>query len=250
MGIFVILYIIGNLIISQSTNITSIQTMNVDLTGLTVSSLVFNHDQRLPSWIQHILGEKSVYFAANGTHYQGPSSGRAVDDYEADMAHQAVMKEFQLPKDAMKPLCSIEILGFVYLDRNWPFFRARRQIGPLLGQGKLNVPMLSGYTPCYYRALYENWRPESDRASPNHWSTVFYCPIHDQLWCSSFIEANTKQSSVEMTLSFTANQTTWTNNFVARISSPRASVDTSVQDIGICMAIPYTSTDADKVSAL
>jgi hypothetical protein len=249
MGISIILFLLYNLYVGNCANVTSVSRMKVDLTGLTVASFVFNHDHRLPAWVQYIIGDKSVYYAADATHYQGASSTRAVDAQEASIAHQAVIKELDLPIEATKPLCSVEILGYVNLDKRWPFFRAQRMIGPLLGQGRLSTPSFStNDTTCYYRALYENWRPESDRANPNHWSTVFYCPIYSQSLCNGLIEANTKKTEVSMTLTFTANQTTWSNDFTARISNPRIDTGGKVQEMGICMAIPYTTVDADKVS--
>jgi hypothetical protein len=97
--------------------------------------------------------------------------------------------------------------------------------------------------------------PESNRVVPAYWATVFYCPMHDASVCN-MIQAKSsalgEAQDVNMTVSLAINNTIWSNNFVAIVYSYKRgliSYSKPFGEVGVYAAIPYTTTDQEKLEA-
>lgn len=80
-----------------------------------------------------------------------------------DIAYASAGKEF-LSTTIPIPRCSIEALGFMYVDNKdlTPFHLSQRKIGPAVGTSELRIHKpVDATIKCYHRGLYENWRPET-----------------------------------------------------------------------------------------
>eukprot|EP01035_Chromulina_nebulosa_P020170 gene20170-26185_t len=85
-------------------------------------------------------------------------------------------------------------------DNREPFTSESKKLGPITGRALLNINDISVQVDCFYRAVYETWKPEVDRSKPNHWATLLL----------------------------------------------REEVMAQKNKIGVCVAIPYASSDREK----
>lgn len=242
-------------------NITSIHNMNVDPASLTITGFHFHPSSQVSEWVDRIFGRNSVHYSSNTVYnrviYSKPlllnesqNSSRLIrEKIDADFISNSI------------PLCSIDLLGSAAMklnrDDNFrPFTLEYRAIGPAIGAATLHINSLTESWNCYYRGIYENWKPECDKSNPNYWSTFFYCPQFQQSSCDKLI-AHSKKSNdkVEMKVEMKLlNNITWRNTFTAILHQPfSVPIKPSYQytssseiKLGICLVIPYSSTDVDK----
>ena len=99
----------------------TVKEINVNSSGLTVSSFSYNPTAVHSEWINRLLGHQSIF--------QSKKSG-AVNEFlgkedlsyeEINSQSENIQSNFQLPPYAIFAPCSIEMLGYVVLDKEKPF---------------------------------------------------------------------------------------------------------------------------------
>lgn len=128
---------------------------------------------------------------------------------------------------------------------------------------------------CYYRALYENWRSETPLSRPNYWSIFFYCPSPNLQACKtlnalgagkkyfdkasnrtrSYPDKQLDEVNVTLQLTMRLRTKTWYASVSGKMQQTQnlASKSTNASNrnlnhLAICVAVPYTSNDYDKVN--
>lgn len=156
--------------------------MSINANELTITSLILNPTIKHSSWIKSLFGSKSRFW------YKTPNnevdSPEKLSNTEKNTGKRLV-NEFirnKLPDYAYSSTCSIEILGFVKLNEQQPFYLNNKYKYPPTGYGQIHIynnNELSKaylYWTCSYRALYDNWRDgESSSTEPNYWPILLYC---------------------------------------------------------------------------
>lgn len=184
----------------------SIQHPNINITGLTITSLNYNRHGNIPDWIDFIFGSKALYYNKTYTSFttwEGKARARTpIQPGEVEYAHDIVKQKLTTVLDSKphassaqffnNPTCSLELLGFMQLDRTYPFFRSHKLIEPIINTATLHV--LSSEVVCLYRVMYENWRMESVAVKVHFWSIIFYCPSFTRELCN---EINDKMKGKE-----------------------------------------------------
>jgi hypothetical protein len=223
-----------------SKNVVSIVDKQVKKSDLSITSFVFNpiNQSTVPSWLDQVLGSSAVFF---GVDQVAVENGLPADETAIKQAHKVISSKLTLPESAYNPVCSIELLGYIHIETQWPIAGKSRFQNPMFGHARLIVADRNlTQMECYYRVMFENSRIETFYSAPIYWATVFYCPILDQKLCQHF----DRQRENRMVVSFHMSKT-WSASFTA-VTYPRAPREKSNSDMGICLSIPYTSTDTRK----
>jgi hypothetical protein len=235
-------------------NETSLETFFINPEGLSITSFVYNPTKSYSSWIDRILGDKAVFFDKHVTDFQ-PNSDKPLSQDEIRKRTEIFRGHLKLPPYALWPACSFEVLGYVRLGIEEPFDYGLRK-DPIVGKATMQIEGNQTW-PCFYRSLYENWRQETEFSDPNFWSTVFYCPAEDDNECKYF-ESHifNRQDTASFKIDFPHKSgKIWSADFTARLVSKKSRALDHVQAIGsmnytlpmgICLAIPYTSSDPEK----
>jgi hypothetical protein len=231
--------------------------INFNPSGLTITSFM-RRTGRHSSWVDHIFGNRSVF---NSPKEPGALTHRQDGATAADIAlrHENVRKVFTFPPEAETADCSVEMLGFVPLDKHRPFKEGRRD-KPIFGSATLQVPSTpknSNVWNCFYRAVYEQWRLETDLSKPNFWAVLFYCPAQDSAKdcpvLDSIFDGSSNQGSVLANVVMPISETaTFSTKFFVRTGIEASSVKRDRahnNEVGVCLPIPYTSSDKEKQAA-
>lgn len=198
--------------------------------------------------------------------------------------------------------CSVELLAYTALGKD-RFFKARyRNVGPSIGRALLQMDLIdyldvfdssnivsishdrreqqmsrikqntvATFSPvdCYYRGLYENYRPEYVTVKPYHWPTVIYCPIMQKHVCEK-IETkamsitSSKYLYIAMNIKLTMSKMTgiWSADSVAKIKLSSILKHKTISSneiensktseykptLGVCTVVPYSSSNPSKLS--
>lgn len=235
-----------------SGHLRTIPNPTINETGLTVTSFSFNSNNQIPSWVNKTFGAESVYF--NKTVWVNVKSTKPITEEELKIANNEVTKKVSL-MDTI-PVCSAELLGFMYLDRFAPFKLSHRSLGPIVGNAVLYIPSFQESWVCFYRGMYENWRQESRIVHPNFWAVAFYCPQYRKTACDKFIvQSESSDKKLRMVIAFEVTSATISNEFTATLFSSSTKQDLKSNplghniNLGICAPIPYTTIDSEKYEA-
>lgn len=166
-------------------------TPEINHTGLSVTSIVYNDKPTSIPWLSKIIGDESVFI--NPMQYPfWKHNKRQIFPLEA-------LNSISLNGSRLKPnisnseynaKCSFEILGFTGVQSNDPrlenFLREHKDRSPIFGKARLDnlitndshLELLSNSVPCYYRALHTKW------SKPFHYAIVTYCPITEISHCN------------------------------------------------------------------
>lgn len=247
--------------VSQGEGSIDIQDMQLKPSSLSITGFLYNHDNRRSRWVDKVFGVESVYFYAN----QEPiSSNKPVTKDELTNSS----KNFKLfvNQDMIThnhPFCSMELLGAVPLDiygkdDQQPFSVDYKTIGVPAGNGEINVDEITRNVPikCFYRAVFENWKPETDRSKPNFWSLFVYCPVFSKEICH-YMNNHAIQTNLKLQMNIKINLRTqvWENSFYVKLNQPFRLMEKAEEredkqlHFGICLSIPYVSTDEEKYLA-
>lgn len=232
---------------------------------ITSISIVDNQKKSIKSskWLDHIFGNFSVNYLHEESIFDDEGN------YNDISGLQSVINVFTYFQDK-HPLCQLEMLGFTKLGIAAPFLSSYRNIKPAAGNAHIMMPREynSDRIPCIYRAMYENWRNTEHifGNSPHFWSTVYYCPIFDAALCRNLVHRPSHKKAknnavIKMAVSMKLSRVTWTTNLTSLLNSNPKSIkksklakpqnntdnNTSSSSIGICLVIPYTSSDINKV---
>ena len=158
-----------------------LQELSVNPNELSVTSFAFMQSKLPPVWVDHLLGSQALYW--NQTMLRKGIAKAKQNFIEGT--------NIRLAEYALRPLCYIEMLGFVRLGRQRPFLglkdRFRR---PSTGTAVLKSTTGNNINwECYYRAVYNNW-PRVDFNS-TYWAVPFYCPaklsLSSRSACENFV---------------------------------------------------------------
>lgn len=234
------------------TGIKSIENWNINSSSVTITSFIFNKNGKVSQRIQSLFGYKAVHYFSNTI--KSAKSHSKIFPEEILNGTKTVRKYVDQEFIERTPMCSIEMLGSVIFDKDEPFTKEHKAYGPSIGKAFISIPyVLPGQEwQCYYRSLFENWRKEVDQTKPNFWSTFFYCPIFSVISCEKMRNhvVVTENSEVNVFLKMNLEVVEWYTNFAVKLSQPlRYHQIKNPQDnieLGVCLPIPYTSTDDDK----
>ena len=236
------------------TSLTSLDQKSINNTGLSITSFKFNPSSTSSEWIDRRFGSKSVFHPVRSIS-KVLSSSRLTNE---EIIHRSslIHSQFHLLPAHEWPICSIELLGFGLLGLEYPLLENLRFKQPSFGNGTLLF--LKKKIPCYYRALYENWRLDSEFTVPNFWSVVFYCPILSNHICEMINLRKTSKHRLAMKMMMQLEYSVWNASFIGKLHhevklssvSPLSSTSNDRnRKIGICLAIPYVSNDSEKYKA-
>ena len=198
--------------------------------SLTLTSFMFkarNSNESL--WVDRVFGSKAVHKLKDLSVINGTASFR---------------NSFVLPKDALHPKCSLELLGFAKLGLHEPFTQFNSD-GLNIGNGSIVLAHPSIQLPCFYRGIHENWRPHN-----SYWPVLFYCPSPHAAACSK-IRHFPQDKKMLGRLTMSLKTTEWVANFTVNPSGTDESTrmlgsTASSKPIATCLAIPYRSSDPKK----
>lgn len=165
-------------IINSSTATVQVQEgtmLSFDLSAvlnLTMTSIIYNPTSHMSEWVDKIFGSKGIFYEKNA---QNIMDEKDLTADEINYRSRHFKSRFSLPNYAIRPSCSIELLGFVKVDELGDFTsKIRREL--FIGDATLKIQRRSILWKCFYRVLFENWRRDTKNAEPNFWSVLFYCP--------------------------------------------------------------------------
>ena len=248
------LYFLLQYCITNGNNVSSVSKIYIDTTGLTITGFKYNPTHISSEWIDRIFLSKGVYF--NHSNLILMKSSKLVTTEELNIAIDIIHEEFKLSPAEISPDCSIELLGYIILDITEPFMRTNRYTGPITGKSILFI--LNTEWICYYRAIFENWRPETDRTKPNNWPVLFYCPAPKKSLCDLILTDNISRNNQPMLMKMilpinyeNRNKiTSFKSNFEAKLNPLTRPIEwnnnNSHTKLAICTVIPYSSTDPEK----
>lgn len=230
----------------------TIPLFDINPNGMTITSLLYNFDTH-SEWVDHIFGSKAVFHHKNNVEELEHSP---LTEDEINERHVNTM--FKIPPHGLIPRCSFELLGFVRLGDEAPFKQKDKMKSPAIGLA--NVKIKSHHFSCFFRPLYENWRPESTTVKTHYWAIVLYCPTQNRTICSSLpshFEPRTKinhPAVMKIEVKIHLQSSNLSSTFTARVSDQSDVIKSSKSDllstpVGICTAIPYASSDPEKAQA-
>lgn len=268
---------------SSPSSYGSLHKLALDPKGLSLTSFLFNPTSTHSPWVSRIFGQRAVY--------HNRSSGRSalfrdpLSIEELRSRTQIFRRAFSLPEEAVQPPCSIEMLGFGLLDVDFPLKEnVKHGNAPSLGQARLSIGGINNTWPCFYRAVYENWRFETDNTKPNFWSLLFYCyPPRQGISCDALrLLVDSRRSltthlkgSIEAKMTMQLRKSQWSQSFAAFLVLPtrdagfipqltppqgvtnimrgmdtaRHYVNSPTSNVAVCLVVPYTTNDPDKMLA-
>lgn len=155
--------------------------------------------------------------------------------------------QFQLPVHAQRPVCSVELLGFVRLGP--PPFPGKYRYKLITGEASLKVENSTVPWFCFYRATFESWRTSPTLAL----SVVYFCPVPQNIDCNQLQEMDITLRAVGH-LSMTTHNRTWDADFEAAAINYPPSPEENESGLGnvilpqptACLAIPYISIQKNK----
>lgn len=223
----------------------SVVDINVRKHGMTLTSFLFNPNGGEPRWVDRIFGSKAIAYHTNITDTISIAE-ISPNELKTRMIGSRIENEY------MWPICSIEMLGFGVVSTSYPFVK-RARYNDTIGHANIVINnQIDMVMDCKYRPLYENWREDSDYFV-NYWATVFYCPSVDKRLCARLVKTSTSSTSritVDLNMKLGDPTTRWQTQFEADISKEKQIMTDSenkINPVGVCLSIPYTSNDVNKV---
>lgn len=268
---------------SAQSPVGSLHTLAVDPKGLSLTSFLYNPTATYSPWVQRHFGQKAVYHnrsSGNSALQRDPLTLGEIRSRQ-----ELFRRAFTLPDDAVQPLCSIEMLGYGLLDVDFPLKEnVKHGQTPSVGKASLDIDKINTTWPCVYRAVYENWRFETEYTKPNYWSLLFYCyPPQQSVSCDNLrMLVDSRRSlttrmkgSIEAKMTMHLRKIHWTQRFTAFLVLPtrdpgftpqltppqgvtnimrgmdtsRHYVNSPTSNVAVCLVVPYTTTDPDKMLA-
>ena len=95
------------------------------LSNLTITSVLYNPTSHVSDWVDGMFGSKGVFYSkanVNDFFMRGP-----LTEIELKDRSEHFQKRFSLPNYALRPSCSIELLGYVLSEENGAFDKRMRQ---------------------------------------------------------------------------------------------------------------------------
>lgn len=237
---------------------STLQPFSINSSSLSITSIQYNQFSTPSEWVDNLLGSKAHFIRKNR---HNP------EDYPERYSE---IRKLNVTPDEIDlwSECSFEILGFVRLDVQKPILRKNKQNKPLLGHGKLLIGTNFNFQ-CFWRVVFGHYEHTTLKMGATFSSIVFYCPaprIHmnfrrtKQICADISSRLRNKQinnyevtMSIEDTEQSTLNKVDWKNKFAARIfldnkdASTKRQVLDSTQKFAVCLSIPYSSSDPEKV---
>lgn len=228
-----------------------LEDLNPNGNGLTIMSLKYNENSKTSEWITYILGNLSIHHSSNNLHHWSTHQNLSIDEISNStrLINEKINTSYI---SQLTPSCSFELQGHVRLGLQAPFTLPYRKIGPSIGNGILNIIKYGLNLKCYYRAVYEVWRPEEPKSKPNFWLILIYCPIVSNQLCNrlfSHVADNYNEKlDFEMLIQLSNQTSQWTNSFKAKLLQPlrQSNSLSNKMKVGVCLSIPYTSSDEEK----
>lgn len=255
--------------------------------NLTITSVLYNPTNHVSDWVDKLFGSRAVFHQAYIDEIRGISydvGKEPLDDEEIFQRTQRFRNEFLMPNYALRPGCSVDLLGYVHVSDEGQFNPSLRlRSKAFVGRATLTIEKRSIKWGCYYRPVYENWRTEKSYSSPNYWAVIFYCPSPSLTACESVegrydAEAEGVNSTVQhfksefgkvsmktpsgdrwdatfKSIPFTTKKQQYKPHYSTRAKiNPKTLIDsapgilTKPKNIppAVCLSIPYTSTDSGK----
>jgi len=257
----------------------SIPLPNLNFTGLSVTSILFNPQPKVSDWIDRMFGSK-FYFKPRQ---------KNIMKFEAEYVNTAIYRRQHLlpEQNELWPSCSIEILGYVRLHEHPMLQRRNKFKEPLVGHGQLSFFTNTKFNwNCYYRVSYGWFDDYKGNVDQGYWPVVFYCMAPNSFMldesnknrCKNIdghISSSQSQDPLTMTLSMTLRRidpenivkiskqedVNWVTTFQARITHldqvykyqtdmsnlrRESKSETSSSGMGICLVLPYLSIDNEK----
>jgi hypothetical protein len=248
---------------------TSLLSPSIDANSITITSYNYNPYSKPSAWIDRVFGHKSVHYYASTSNKDIGLSSELLPD-ELYHVNRPIRDQIPLDRNISRPHCSIEFLGYMNSDLGGPIFPSATHRRPVIGFATLTklkssfqprphldneTNIASKYWHCYYRALYENWKPYNERSKPNFWPILFYCPKLADMPCKHMDQEtrriiwnlNMTIEQMSYAITFTTVQRQVTERFFDDdIDYTRSRHYVNERDIGVCLSIPYSSTDANK----
>ena len=213
----------------------TLEVLSLNENGLSIVSVRRNpFGTNSSDWIEKVFGSQA-YIGERTPNMTAP--------------RETFRSQFQLPLHAQRPVCSIELLGFVRLGP--PPFLGRFRGTLVSGEASLQIENSTVPWSCFYRANFESWRTSPTLAL----SVVYFCPVPQNIDCNQLQEMDISSRAVGH-LSMTTHNRTWDADFeAAAIAGPPVP---RPNDYGLgnviisqptaCLAIPYaTSHDNKKI---
>ena len=169
--------------------------MFLNSSSLSITSALVNHNRKYSAWVDYLLGSKSVFWRAKTRTAERTNLNEEEDISLGDLkqGHHLMRESLasRMPHSAFFASCSIEFLGFGWLESNTkPFSIEVKHEFPSVGRGQ--VTFIGSETiswPCFYRATYDNWRnADTKKTQPNFWPIFLYCfppQVNSQATCNS-----------------------------------------------------------------
>ena len=241
---------------------STLQPFSINNTALSITSIQYNPFNTPSEWVDNLFGSKAHFIRNRNRRYKSYP-----DMYTEIRKLNITPAESELWSD-----CSFEVLGFVRLDVQQPFVRANKERLPLLGHGKLKIEHDNNWK-CFWRVVFAQFEDTSIKIDrPTFTSVVFYCPAppSSRKLCTDLTNRFHNYPIVNYAITMNFEYTTkrkrivnmeWVNDFSAwttPIYNYNNSVSTTPPDekmlntnlpLAMCLSIPYSSSDPDKVIA-
>mmetsp|Transcript_4715 Transcript_4715/g.10607 ORF Transcript_4715/g.10607 Transcript_4715/m.10607 type:complete len:586 (+) Transcript_4715:69-1826(+) len=207
---------------------------------LTVTSYKFNPTAIKPDYVDKLLGRESVFHYTKREADNQLNIAKPLSADEIRKRSEPIQKAMgaQLSAGMLHAECSMDILAYALLDKEYPFLVSNKHKRPAIGLGELTFSpqgaeaALSEWN-CSYRGTYDNWRQgESALTAPNYWPVFIHCfpdpEGRDDHSCSSFAEEFRKEHrtwDLNLTLhlgsvgSVTVGSVSWQTHFTAKKNS-------------------------------
>lgn len=221
--------------------------MVMNQSSLSVTSFLYNPTSKHSPWVETNLGPQAVFYDSHAI------KERTLGNFTffSEAYFQKISEVMRLPGIALSSRCSVEIMSFVLLGIDDPLRIEWRSEKPSMGKGVLRIgDRRQPDWSCYYRAVYENWRPEP-KTGKNYWTVLIYChPPPSDTYCKDmlgyFNSKHTQRIPVKVTLQLRSTSISADFHISEKHSKTKA---INKMDMAVCAVIPYTSSDLDKMEA-
>jgi hypothetical protein len=233
---------------------------------LTISSILYNPTSIKSTWIDSTFGSKAMFYEFGKNEQVWDKKSLSVE--EKNNRTRNFRAQFILPEYAVNSVCSIEVLGIAKISK-YGLFSPSNRVHSFVGEASIVIKDRSIEWRCFYRPLFENWRPDLVYSEPNFWSVFMFCPAPDAEKCEKLNESLLKMKKMKKDLLTTGYvsfrdkslkalgwKSAFEFNFVPR--KRFLSIDSSdgqkiealkKLNAAVCLSIPYTSSYSTKESA-
>lgn len=258
-------------------SLKSIPSPTINSTGLTTTSILFNPQPKVSTWVDRMFGSQ-FYFKPRQ---------KNLKRFENEYINTTVYREQDLlPQDnKLWPSCSIEVLGYVRLHEHAMLDRRNKFKSPLVGHGYISFFTNTKHDwKCYYRVSYGWFDDYKFNIDQGYWPVVFYCMapnehMLDESYKSrckgidNYLSSNTHPLTFKLSMTLRATsikeygkshkELQWITTFVGHVMHldqvynyqesmsdlrRESKSETSPSGMGMCLVLPYLSTDSDKAA--